>query len=116
MSKDARRLGPWSSRTLQALQKIDDRGVDLGRAFLLGPVAAARQHDRLAQLRHEFREVRQQLVHAGERYDEVAVAGDVQRRYIDGLAGERRRQLPVAVDVAVPVEPAANPVRVNSAA
>jgi hypothetical protein len=41
--------------SLQSPQKFDHRRVDLGRALLLSPVTAARQHDRPAQLRHELR-------------------------------------------------------------
>jgi uncharacterized protein involved in response to NO len=94
---------------LQLPQELDHRGADLGRPLLLGPVAAAGQNDRPAQLRHEIREIGEEPVHAGEGEDRVALAGDEKRRHDHGEPGERRQQLPVAIDVAIPVEPAAKP-------
>ena len=43
---------------VQVSQERDQRLIHLGRALLLRPVAAARQHDRLAQQRHGVRHVR----------------------------------------------------------
>ena len=48
-------------------------------------------------------------VHAGKFHDHIALAGDVERRDRHPKPVERRQQLPVAVDVAIPVEPAAKP-------
>jgi len=50
----------------QAAQEVDHRSVDLPCPLLLGPVAAARQHNATAKLGHEAREVWNQLVHPGE--------------------------------------------------
>ena len=47
------------------------------------------------------------LVHALKRDHQIAVAGDIKRRHRHLGAGERRQKLPVAIDVAVPVEAAA---------
>jgi hypothetical protein len=41
---------------LHAAQEIEQRRVDLGGALLLRPMPAARQHDRLAQVRDELRQ------------------------------------------------------------
>jgi hypothetical protein len=53
-------------------EEIDHRFVHVGGALLLGPVTAARQHDRLAKLRHEFRQVGKQLIHPWKGYDKIA--------------------------------------------
>ena len=45
-------------------------------------------------------------VRALEEDDEVAIARDIERRDGDAHSGEGRHQLPIAVDVAVPVEAA----------
>jgi hypothetical protein len=58
----------------QAAEKIEQRGVDLGRALLLGPMAATSNHLYFAQCRHEMFEVCQKLVHPGEGDHEVAIA------------------------------------------
>ena len=50
----------------QAAQEVDHRSIDLPCPLLLGPVAAARQHNATAKLGHEAREVWNQLVHPGE--------------------------------------------------
>src|SRR5262245_4573892 len=92
---------------LAGLQELDDRRVHLARALLLGPVAAARQHDRSPEIRHEPGEIRDELIHPAEVHDQVAIARDIECRYVHLGAGVRRHQLPRAIDVAVPVEPAA---------
>ena len=40
--------------TLQMLEEIDHGGVNVGGSFLLGPMAAARQHDRAPELGNKF--------------------------------------------------------------
>ena len=62
-----------------------------------------------AELWDELRQIRDELIHAAEANDQIAVAGDVERGDGDAGPGERCQQLPVAIDVAVPVEPAAEP-------
>jgi hypothetical protein len=52
---------------LETLQELDHSAVHRFRPLLLRPVAATRQHDRLLQAGNEFRQVRDQLVHAAER-------------------------------------------------
>src|SRR5882757_5602421 len=91
----------------QAAEEADYRGIDLGRALLLGPVTAAGEHLYVAQCWNEVPEVGQQLVHAGESDHHVAIAGNVKRRNRHLQICERRQQLPVAVDVAIIVESAA---------
>ena len=58
-------------------------------------------------MRDERREIRDELIHSREPDNEVAVAGDVEGGDGDNGASERRQQLPVTIDVAVPIEPAA---------
>src|SRR5260370_7812996 len=62
----------------QPLEEIENRGVDLGRAFLLGPVAAAGQYDRLVQAGDEFLEVGKQLVHPRKAHHPGPVAGPLE--------------------------------------
>src|SRR5260221_14386638 len=78
--------------------------ADLVGPLLLGPVAAAAEQDRLAQPRRDLAQPRQHLSHAGPADDEIPVPRDEQsgngdRRVVPGCG-----ELPVAVDVAVPVE------------
>jgi len=70
-------------------------------------MTAARQHDRLSQLRNELRQVGNELIHAPKPHDEVSFAGQIERGNVHKRSGKRSEQLPVAIDVAVPVEPAA---------
>jgi hypothetical protein len=94
-----------SAHDLQAPEEVDERLVHLIGALLLGPVAAALEDDRAAQLRQG----------SSERGDRgrapdggaVTVAADEQRRHVDPRSTERGEVLPVAVDVAVAVERAA---------
>ena len=66
-------------RSCEAPQELDQRAVDLVGAFLLGPVAAARQHQRAPQLRHRVRQVRDHPVHVRKRHDEITLARKIQR-------------------------------------
>src|SRR5438445_7105897 len=96
-----------SPGVLEALEELEHDRVDLVTPLLLGPVAAAGEDQGLAELGNELREVGDELVHAAEGEHEVAVAGDVERG--DGDHGARigSEELPVAIDVAIPVESAA---------
>jgi len=102
----SRRLVGERAVDSNSLEKFEHEVVHLGCPLLLRPVPAARQHDRAAKPRDERPEIRDELIHPGEPDDEVAVAGDIEGWDGDDGAGERRQQLPVAVDVPVPVEPA----------
>jgi hypothetical protein len=53
-------------RSGQAPDEVDHRGADLGRPLFLDDMAAAGQHDRTTELRHEFRHVGEVAVHARE--------------------------------------------------
>jgi len=92
---------------LQAPEELDHRGIDLGGSLLLRPVAAAGKHDGLPQLGHESFQVGDELIHAAEGDHEVTIARDVERGNGHVRPGESCQQLPVAIDVTVPVQPAA---------
>ena len=62
-----------------------------------------------AKLGNEFRQIGNQLVHAGEPHHGIAVAGDVERGHGHPRSGKGGEELPVAIDVAVIVEAAAKP-------
>src|SRR6058998_4074580 len=103
----SRRLVGERAVDSNSLEKFEHEGVHLGCPLLLRPVPAAGQHDRPPKLRDERRQIRDELIHSREAHYEIAVAGDVEGGNGDDGAGERRQELPVAIDVAVPVEPAA---------
>src|SRR6266567_1378233 len=96
-----------SPGALEALEELQHRHVDLVGPLLLGPVAAAGKDQGLAELGHESRQVGDDLVHAAEGEHEITVAGDVEGGDGDGGARIGGEELPVAIDVAIPVEPAA---------
>ena len=83
-------------RSRQTAQEAEDRGIDLVRTLLLGPMAAAGQHGCAPQIRHEFREIRDQFVHAGERNHEIAIARDVERRNRHAQGPRRSMAFPPA--------------------
>ena len=87
-------------------RKADQRGVHLIGPLLLDPVAGAFEDD-LAKVRHDALQfIERALAHrAGDH--RVVRSGDEQRRLRDLRVLPRRGQLPVAVDVAIPVEAAA---------
>src|SRR5260370_19064741 len=96
-----------SPAVLEVLEELQHGRVDVVTPLLLGPVAAAGEDQGLAELGNELREVGDELVHAAEGEHEVTVAGDVEGG--DGDRGARVgcEELPVAIDVAIPVESAA---------
>src|SRR5436309_9254614 len=91
---------------LEAFEELQYGRVDVVGPLLLRPVAAAGEDQGLAELGNKLREVGDELVHAAEGEHEIAVARDVERG--DGDHGARigGEELPVAIDVAIPVEPA----------
>src|SRR5215467_9341555 len=93
--------GIWVPCSVKLADEADHGLADLSRPLLLGPVPAAAKQDRVAQPGRGLAQPRQRLVRAD---DEVPVPGDEQ-----GGNGDRRvmpggRELPVAVDVAIPVQ------------
>ena len=95
------------SRACVVLEKGDQGCVDRVGAFLLNPVAGTADDELLSQ-------VRQHPFHVGDALgadqagdDGIVRSRNEQRRLMDLRALPRRGQFPVAVDVAVPVEPAA---------
>src|SRR5882724_4519137 len=95
------------SSVRQAADEIDDRGADLAGALLLGPVAAAGEHLDVTQCGDELLEVGEMLGRAGGGDHQVAVARDIECRDGHLYVCESSRQLPVAVDVAIIIEAAA---------
>ena len=91
----------------QPLEEVDQQFVDLGRPLLLHPMAGALEDMAAAQAGQglgvgvELGLGRREAQHA------VAAAGDEQRRLADRLAAPRPAELPVAPEVAVPVQAAA---------
>ena len=64
---------------------------------------------RASKLRNELRQPGNELIHAPKRQHEVSIAGYVERRHGDARSSKRREKFPVAVDIAVPVQPSAKP-------
>src|SRR5260370_16745138 len=65
------------SSVRQAADEIDDRGVDLAGALLLSPVAAAGEHQYVAQCGDEMFEVGEQLVRAGKQAHHVPITATI---------------------------------------
>src|ERR1700732_4544044 len=89
---------------LETAEEIEDGGVNFLGALLLGPVTTAGEDEGLAKLRHQARQIGDELVHAAEGENKVPVAGDVERGDTDLRSGERGQEFPATVDVAIPVE------------
>src|SRR5262245_58429433 len=92
---------------LELLHEAQDGLRHLTRSLLLSPVAAAREDRRAPEVWHEPRQVRDELIHPRKGDHEVTIARDVQGRHRHARAGVWSEQLPVAVDVPIPVETAA---------
>jgi len=84
-------------------QEIYHGGIDLRCTLLLSPMAAAGEHDLAAQSRHLVFQIGDKLIPAAKRNHYVAVAGYVKRRDRNLGACKRRQQLPISVDVTVPI-------------
>src|SRR5260370_20276170 len=74
------------------------------RPSLVGPVAGAAEPDRLTQPGHDIAEPGQHLPGAGPADDQVPVPGNEQGGNGDRGVVPGGRELPVPVDVAIPVE------------
>ncbi len=92
-----------SSGSVQLADEADHGLADVVRAFLLGPVAAAVQQDRLASCGAQSRS-RGSIFRPPEADDQVAVPRDEQGGNGDRGMVPGGGELPVAVQVAVPVE------------
>ena len=92
---------------LQVAEEVEDGGVDVGGALLLGPVAATGEEGRAMKLGHPLGETGEDQVHAAEGDNQIAVASDIEGGHGDLLAGEWGQEFPAAIDVAVPVQAAA---------
>src|SRR5271163_4775938 len=81
---------------LHAPKEVDHGSADLRRAFLLGPMAAARQHDGRPELGNQCRLLRNGRSKGGG--DEIALAHHVERGNGYLCAGKGSQQLPAAID------------------
>src|ERR1700730_17611395 len=101
-TSSGRRVTGTAKQPLKAPKEVDHCGADLSSAFLLGPMSAARQHDRGPELGDQCRLLRDVLGENGG--DKIALARHVQRGNGHRRSGERSHQLPAAIDVAPPGE------------
>ena len=95
-----------SNRNLP-LQELDQGGVDLVGPLLLDPVTGPIENELLPQIRQHALHLVDQLGADQPGNDAILRSRDEQRRLVDLRALPRRGQFPVAVDVAIPVQPAA---------
>src|SRR5882762_11027353 len=86
-------------KRLQAAKEVDHGSADLRRTLLLGPMTAARQHDRRPELGNHCRLLGNKLGIDGG--DKIPVAGHVERGNGHRRSGKGSQQLPAAIDVAV---------------
>src|ERR1700674_2231479 len=105
---DAGSIEPSGSRRLIRilLEKRDQRRVDLVGALLLDPVAGAVDDELLFQAGQNPLHVSHAFGADQAGDDGILRSGNEQRRLMDLRALPGRGQFPVAVDIAVPVEPA----------
>jgi len=95
---------PADGRSSNGAQEINQQSIHFRRTLLLNPMSRAAEQNLPNQVgRVDF----QRLVGVGIKFDHrIPLAGDEQRRLIQLRAVEKPGQLPVAIDVAIPVEPA----------
>src|ERR1700730_8064471 len=91
----------------QASQKLDNRLVHELRTLLLDEVPGAVNEQFAPQSRYGGRECLKCSGARAQRDYGILAAGDEQGGLMDKCAGPGRREPPVAVEVAVPVESAA---------
>src|ERR1700761_4761426 len=96
-----------SSSRPKPLKKLDQKPIDLGGLLLLHPVAGAVEDVAAAQAGQRLGEGLELGLRSRGAQDAVLAAGDEERGLADRLATPRTAQLPVAPEVAIPVEPAA---------
>src|SRR6185312_49222 len=94
------------SPVADCLKKADKRLVDLGGPFLLNPMSGTLDNQFPCQMRQHALHIEHALGTDQPLDDRIIRAGDEQRRLMDFGALPRRCQVPVAVDVAIPVEAA----------
>src|SRR5260370_3028256 len=95
---------PSTLRSSEALQELDQDFIDLLRALLLDPVAGAGDDHSLFQIRSERT---LHIVCAGNHFaDYVTLAGSEDCELAQLCAVEKLGHLPVAIEVAIPVDPA----------
>src|SRR5260370_5422963 len=105
---DAGSIEPARSRLLIRIlsEKSNQGGVDLVGAFLLDPVASAVDDELLSQARQNPLHVSHAFGADQTGDDGILRSGNEQRRLMDLRTLPARGQFPVAVDVAIPAEPA----------
>src|SRR4029453_17358706 len=99
------RTGLW----LGAPEEVDHRSIDFLRPLLLGPVTAARKHERPLKVRDELRQIGNELVHTAEGHHQVPATSDIEGRHGHTRPSKGREEFPVAVDIAIPVQPSTKP-------
>src|SRR5215216_3075456 len=88
-------------------QESDQGSVDLVRALLLDPVTGPIENELLPQIRQHALYLVDQLCADQSGNDAILRSRNEQRRLVDLRALPRRGQFPIAVDVTIPVQPAA---------
>jgi len=98
-----------TGQQLKTPEEVEHRGIDCLRPLLLGPVTAAREHERPPEAGDELRQIGNELVHPAEGDHQVPVPGDVECRYVYARPGKGREKFPVAVNITIPVQPPTKP-------
>src|SRR5208283_347142 len=89
---------------LEAADELDQQPVDLGRTLLLSPMADARQDDFFGEVRHVTRHRFDFFAPKAE--DAVAITRDEKRWLAQLGAVKKRRQRPIAINIAIVIESA----------
>ena len=95
--------------TAEFAEKIQQRGIHLCRALALDPVAAALDDHLALQAGYGLRHLRQRRRSGGRSNHAILGPGNEQHRLADGRILPWRQQFPIAIDIAIPVEAAAEP-------
>ena len=95
------------NRPAPSSQEIDQGGIDLVGPLLLDPVTGPIENELLPQIRQHTLHLVDQFGADQPGNDAILRSRDEQRWLVDLRALPRRGQFPIAVDVAIPVQPAA---------
>src|SRR2546421_11422583 len=92
------------SRRGESPQELDQRCIDFHRTFLLGPMTAAWEQERLLEMGNESTQVGYQLLAAGEVDDQVALPSDIESWGAHQSSRPCGHQFPAFINHTIPVE------------
>src|SRR6516162_11076663 len=85
-------------------QEFQERIVHVAGALLLSPMTATFQDNCLAKQGHELFQARDEMAPIGRSVNPVSIANDIECRDLNLCAGPWCEQLPIAINVAIPIQ------------